>query len=226
MGGSYVQGSDIRYCCNYGDIISEGVSTGTGGISGSVDNVFSCYNFGNVIDKSGFSNIGGIVGSCGQDRNIGNCYSGTIEVKSLEKGSGTYTGGIVGDHRGTILNCYNLSNVSDNNNAGGINGGSGGSVKGVINNCYSLGKITGKQSGGISASSKVETSNCFYLKGTAPGGVNSVDITGQAEPLEKSEKPSVIEVIQNQIEVNGEMINVWKEDTNNINNGYPILYWQ
>ena len=38
--------------------------------------------------------------------------------------------------------------------------------------------------------------------------------------------PSVIEVIQNQIEVNGEMINVWKEDTNNINNGYPILYWQ
>ena len=104
---------------------------------------------------------------------------------------------------------------------------------GEITNSYNCGNINGTDSrikkGGICGNKSEEDStitSCFYKKGTASGGINGEDITGQAEPLEESEMPSVIEVVQNQIEVNGEMINVWKEDTNNINNGYPILYWQ
>ena len=71
--------------------------------------------------------------------------------------------------------------------------------------------------------------NCFYLKGTAIGGINGKDIEGQAMPLEASEMPSVLEVVSTgneKVEWNGEMVDIWKEDTNNINNGYPILFWQ
>lgn len=48
-------------------------------------------------------------------------------------------------------------------------------------------------------------------------------------PLEESEMPSVLSVLMTdneQVEWNGQMVDVWKEDTNNINNGYPILFWQ
>lgn len=68
--------------------------------------------------------------------------------------------------------------------------------------------------------------NSYYLKGTSSGGLDGKDVVGHAETLEESEMPSVLEVIQNQIEVDGQMINAFKEDNNNINNGYPILYWQ
>lgn len=39
--------------------------------------------------------------------------------------------------------------------------------------------------------------------------------------------PSVISVLMTnneKVEWNREMVDVWKEDTNNINNGYPILF--
>ena len=68
--------------------------------------------------------------------------------------------------------------------------------------------------------------NCYYLKGTAIGGINGKDVEGQAEVLEESEMPEVIEIIQNKVEVDEKMVDVWKEDTENINNGYPILFWQ
>ena len=48
-------------------------------------------------------------------------------------------------------------------------------------------------------------------------------------PLPESEMPSVISVLMKdsvQVEWNGQMVDVWKEDTENINNGNPILFWQ
>ena len=48
-------------------------------------------------------------------------------------------------------------------------------------------------------------------------------------PLEESEMPPVLEVVSTgneKVEWNGEMVDIWKKDTNNINNGYPILFWQ
>ena len=70
--------------------------------------------------------------------------------------------------------------------------------------------------------------NNFYLKGSAIGGAGGQDVEG-AMPLEESEMPSVISVVMTdseKVEWNGEMVDIWKEDTENINNGYPILFWQ
>lgn len=103
------------------------------------------------------------------------------------------------------------------------------SSRSKVGNSYNKGKLVYDNVvsiGGISGNSAVEIINSHYLKGTAPGAANRADIPTQAEAKEESEMPSVLEVIQNQIEIDGKMINAFKEDTNNINNGYPILYWQ
>ena len=56
------------------------------------------------------------------------------------------------------------------------------------------------------------------MKGTASYGISQYNSNEGASPLEASQMPSVISVI------NGD--NAFVEDTNNINNGYPILKWQ
>ena len=60
--------------------------------------------------------------------------------------------------------------------------------------------------------------NNYYLKGIASYGLGYYSSDYNASPLEASQMPSVISVI------NGD--NAFVEDTNNINNGYPILKWQ
>ena len=60
---------------------------------------------------------------------------------------------------------------------------------------------------------------CYYLKGTYDVGVGeSENSTGVIQLDSIEDFPSVLDV------VNGE--GAFKEDTNNINNGYPILEWQ
>ena len=60
--------------------------------------------------------------------------------------------------------------------------------------------------------------NNYYLKTSAKYGLSAYQLNDNAEPLSEDEMPSVISVI------NGD--NAFVEDTNNINNGYPILKWQ
>ena len=99
----------------------------------------------------------------------------------------------------TIESCFNLGNIIGNSNVGAIFGNTGKSINLI---------------------------SCYYKKGTAENGYNGADyVTGEAIEV-SGESPSVIDVIQNKITVDGQEINAWKEDTNNINNGYPILYWQ
>ena len=56
------------------------------------------------------------------------------------------------------------------------------------------------------------------MSGSASYGLGTYRSNQGAEPLSQDEMPSVISVI------NGD--NAFVEDTNNINNGYPILKWQ
>ena len=58
----------------------------------------------------------------------------------------------------------------------------------------------------------------YYLQGTASFGIGSLQSNVGAESLSQDQMPSVISVI------NGD--SAFVEDTNNINNGYPILKWQ
>ena len=95
-----------------------------------------------------------------------------------------------------------------------------------ITNCYNSGKITveGTQNsyGSLIGTANNSTiSNSKWLLNTAPSSVGSLQgtTTDNSECINTLEEmPTIIEV------VNGE--GAFKEDTNNINNGYPILVWQ
>lgn len=232
-GGIKAYGGTVRYCYNKVNVTGK---EGVGGIGGYTVGINNCYNIGKIVIESDSSNGtsysgGGIAGN-EQSKSIENCYNlGEIELKS-----GNYIGGIVGVY-GNVYNSINLGELSYTGNSkfyigiGGIEGG----CENLIKNCYSFNIInygTAPNVGGVLGQTNSiggTVTNCYYLKGTAPGGIKGADVVGQAEALEASQMPSVISVLlteNEKVEYNGEMVDAWKEDTNNINNGYPILYWQ
>ena len=99
-----------------------------------------------------------------------------------------------------------------------------------INNAYNIGSINVKHLdissilgigsiAGTNWSDLISFNNCYYLKGSYDVGVGgNGSSTGITEWDSIEDFPSVLSV------VNGE--GAFKEDTNNINNGYPILEWQ
>ena len=220
----------------------------TGGIVGYAhlnNTIENCFNLGNI--KSTDDNnvhVGGIVGYAGSGCIIKNCYNkGNCEgVDQI--------GGIIGTSEGTIENCYNTGNIKSGDDVGGIVA-IGNSTS--ISNCYNLGNLEGYSIGGITSVSNYIISNCYnsgrfsllnggtsagivrysgnisklennyYLTGTDTLGVKydgsfkvTKDKVGSYEATDTM--PSVISV------VNGN--NAFKEDTKNVNNGYPILSWQ
>ena len=236
---------------SYGEIKNVGIensyvitkNTSAAGIAGQVLN-------GRIINSYNASSVNG-VGASGivnftDNSDILNCYNiGTINGNSSQ-----FSGGIVyyfgnSNHKAIIRNVYNLGSVSCKKEAAGISGG----FQGIIENAFNIGTINGdtcsagivgqmftytyptiknsynvgKSSGGGIAGCLYEDyayklSNNYYLKGAADYGFYGKGSDEGAEPLSQDEMPSVISVI------NGD--NAFVEDTNNINNGYPILKWQ
>ena len=129
-----------------------------------------------------------------------------------------------------ISNIFNLGKITGNDNTknlriGGIIGRVNPDIDTNITNSYNTGKIEtenniSKYLGSIVGDFKeMKLSNCYYLKGTYDIAVGeSGSSIGITELDDISKFPSVLEV------VNGE--GAFKEDVNNINNGYPILSWQ
>ena len=217
------EGQVIKNLGVTGNIIGNSSVAGIVGTESQAGAVIeNCYNKANIKGNANFVagivgtntgkilccfNLGTIVGEqsiggiCGSQNNyeIENCYNGgTIGSSSVDKFF-SYSGGIIGHNNGgRVANCYNIGEVTGKNFVGGIIGGQ-------------------------SISENVQ--NCYYQKGSAIGGVNGQDYPNQVEVLD-NKMTNLINLIQNQIEIDNEMVNVWKEDTENINNGYPILYWQ
>ena len=223
--GSSGYNSKVNFCYNTAVIIGDKY---VGGIEGEgSSNFINNYNLGNI---KGNEYIGGICGYKKGDSKY--CYnSGNI---SSVLDTGNEIGGIYGYNQNESNYCYNIGNidVTKGSNIGGIVGYHCASGA-VLNNSYNAGRVNVKEKikvGGIAGSVNTGKINrCFYLKNTAEGGITGNDIEGQAMPLEESKMPSVISVLMtdnDKVEWNGEMVDVWKEDTNNINNGYPILFWQ
>ena len=195
----------------------------------------NCYNTGKVegtfITKS---YIGGIVGYSGNDNvntEIKNCYNcGKIIANIGLKNIDSYIGGILGNNYKTVLrNIYNLGNITVNgkNNNIRIGGISGEGWNGYIYNGYNIGKIEAKDTlsnkiGSIIGYKVGTIDNCYYLKDTWAKGIGELDEgqkdEGVTEYDDISKFPSVLSVVNED--------GAFKEDTNNINNGYPILAWQ
>ncbi len=183
------------------------------GICSEFCTVKNSYNTANIINNSS-DIIGGIAGGWS---NVYNSYN-------LGNVNGAASVGGISGWNSNIYNSYNLGNAEGTNKywVGGILGASDGLRK-IIGN-YNSGTISG---GGILGRQEninnyneitLTVEKNYYLSDSAPYGLYAYKENYGAEPLSADEMPSVISVI------NGE--NAFAEDTNNINNGYPILKWQ
>ena len=234
----------IERCFNRGDINADcgNVQAFVGGILGTTNqadnfSLKNCYNNAKIQGSTSTTQsncVGGIAGYL-NSTNVSNCYN--VGVVEATKNGNTTTGdrfgvgGIIAI-QGTnteISNVFNKGTVISKNyyedfRVGGIVGNIRDDATNSINNAYNTGSIdanglNSSQVGSIAGSNLVTFSNCFYLKGTYDIGVaGSETAVGVTEWDSLDKFPSVLEV------VNGD--GAFKEDTNNINNGYPILNWQ
>ena len=249
IGGIAANGgnSDITDCYNTGKV--EGPRNVGGITGGGAGNVENCYNSGHI---TGGGSVGGINGgkTNGYFINFKKCYnSGKIE------GTGP-TGGICGYNWviGTTVfeECYNIGEINGNN-AAGITGFL--QVEGSkVCNCYNFGKIKGKTSssivwnnsdkikiiscynaGELEGTTKYEITNrgiienCYYISNQGISKENALEVTSEqlktlAPTLDKAytidEETGAVTISETEIQ------NVWKEDSENKNEGYPIFKWQ
>lgn len=206
---------------NLGNVSSSG--NYVGGICGGDSNstgfdIRYTYNMGDI---NGELYVGGIVGGT-------NTYSGVNYSYNKGKISGkNYIGGISGYHpiQVTEKKCYNIGEISGENNIGGIVGGCASVYNIKIDYCYNNGKIMATNSylGGIvGRKSNTDPTNCYYEENSALFGCgNSTVTTGYdrgTTKLSNDEMPTVLSIINYN--------NAFVEDTDGINNGYPLLAWQ
>ena len=233
----------IENCSYTGNITiyTVGTVTGTmraGGISanseaGSI--VRNCYFDGNIYgeattETASGRTIGGI--SSGNAGEISGCYSkGNIVSKNMNN-----VGGLIGNNRNILSNCYNLANITSYNtgHVGGLiaraQNNSTDEFESIVDSCYNIGNIS--------------ASNYNYL-GTFSGGMYTGNITNSYSKTNSSfetigmihaaagDTIEVFEKTETEMKstefinlLNANTAGAYKQDTSNINNGYPILSWQ
>ena len=188
----------------------------------------NCYYMGEIVvtgENSGIKNIAGI----GNAKSISNCYNaGNLKVSfDNEKADQLYVAGIMLGGRNTIENCYNLGEIDCKNNKIYIAGIEANAQNGEINNSFNVGNL--KASGttitlgaltGHTANQIINNSK--WLTGTADKAIGSEYVNVTKNNLEEisdiKDMPLVLSVINSE--------NVFKADSNKINNGYPVLNWQ
>ena len=243
-GGIVGQGEiNINKCYNKGNIVLEGGNNGVsgGGICGMQYNdgtIENCYNNAKIEASSNIKRdedrvyIGGIIGTSSTN-NLQYCYNSGEIVGNAER---LYMGGITGNlaQDAIINNVFNIGKITIESEknleiyAGGINGGNPNRNIQIIN-AYNTGNINAKYLNvssiqgigsivGSNYSNLIKFNNCYYLAGTYNVGVGEGDSTGvmQLDSIDKF--PSVLSVVNGQ--------GAFEEDTNNVNNSFPILNWQ
>jgi hypothetical protein len=94
---------------------------------------------------------------------VGNLTNGVI-VNCYAKGGNVWgdegVGGLVGrSFGGAITNCYTTTNVSGNEDIGGLTG-----YGGIITNCYATGEISGHEDvGGLAGNNREAMTNCYSI---------------------------------------------------------------
>lgn len=186
----------INSCGNHIDVNSIGIEVG--GIVGAINgNVYNCYNLGNITGT-------------GRDNSTYN---------------ETFTGGIVGfANSGKIYNCYNQGNIKSKYRfAGGILGGLTyrATTWKYLANCYNTGTISASEREGsilANVSKYANISNCYFTSSNAYyGGIDN------GNPTASKISKVTADTLKGYTTTLGK---AFKTDDLNINNGYPILWWQ
>ena len=201
---AYNTTATIENCYNTGTII--GSADEVGGVCGcnyadskGTSTIKNCYNTGMVSSSSsGEYSFGGVCG-----KNYAN-YNSTATIESsyntgTVSGRGDYAGGVCGKNyaygssaTATIKSSYNTGMVSGSGNyAGGVCGQNYAEpmenvVTATIESCYNTGMVSSSSSGnyvgGVCGQNSSGTiTDCYYLSGTATGGIDSNDMAGSAE---------------------------------------------
>lgn len=200
-----------------------------GGIVGDVSGVTisRCANKSDVVALNTFA--GGIVGSlnsldvkysvCSETYNTGNVYSKNGYSGGITYAIGTYS---------QVKDCFNSGVIGgDNDHIGGI--ASVLNIDGTVSNCYNIGEVV-KPAGFIGEINVGELlgrysvgaylTNNYYDKELAKtdGAVSGSDMDG-ATGLETSKMKNNADFV----DILGDEI--WELDSENENNGYPVLKW-
>ena len=205
-------------------------------------NIINCGSFGklNVIKTSSAnSNIGGLVGS--NNSKIECCFNGinvATDYQEITTVSEARVGGLVGanEENGLIENSYNIGNVTSENKNDTENiftieiGGIAGKLNGEIKNSYTIGMITNIDNkninnyyiGSLVGLKNSSITNCHYLVNTVFPSKDDIQITveGEEKTSDEMKESNFVEQLNE-----GNKTNIWKISSN-LNQGYPILYWQ
>ena len=219
----FIYNKSVIYNCNNNSNITCN-NLEVGGIIGTVNKnatISKCYNTGNITGKT---MVGGIVGN-NMTGVIKDCYNignitGTVEQMAFLN---FCVGGIVGQHinQAKVLNCYNTGEINSRD-AAGIVGNI--STESSIENCYNVGIVANSQTGEYIAGivnyinetkGKNSINNTYYLENVVNQGNDTKNVNGISHKTSEEMKN-----IHNLLGI------AFKADTNNINNGYPILSWQ
>ena len=221
IAGYLYNGSSAINCYNIGNITSSTTSKMIGGIVGYSHNshLKKCYNEGTIkSDTNIISVAGGIVGSLTSKSLLEECFNnGEIQGDNI-------IGGILGQNLDAVIirNCYNTGRVRGEIKIGGISGQN----TAELYNCYNIGEIQGTiKVGGIVGENSISLS--YYTSGVLKNTYSLENtceaICGYNNSIIEDSSIKSEEEMKLLVSILGE---TFKEDTNNINNGYPILNWQ
>lgn len=229
-----------------GDINVTGDSLSTGGIAGYLEGkIIYCEYSGSV---SGGMYVGGITGQIGLNAKVTECrntasvagtqniggITGAVSYGTISKcintgrvGTADQTldvGGIAGlmTNYAVVEGCYNTGNVVGKKNLGGLAGEA--TVCAVPQGCYNIGNVaaglnTGGSVGSYTGSAYIsQTTGSFYL---AESQAAATDKTAMGASSETMKKAGFVKKLNQQIGTE-----YFAEDTEKVNDGYPILKWQ
>ena len=208
--------------CHVTDSVTVTGSSYVGGVAGSVNNsITASSNAGTVTATA--NRAGGVTGSVQSDKTTAmtECYnSGSVTGATL-------VGGLVGDlySGGTISDCYNTGTVTATATSGVAGGLTGNFRSRVIKNAYT--SITPSAANAGSVAGKLEwdkgqrTLDQVFVPQSELNTVgketyNCTIQTGDAQKKTAEELKALADTLGDK----------FAEDSENINQGYPILKWQ
>ena len=212
----------VKNCINIAAVSGK---NNIGGIVGmSKGTVTQCGNRGAVKTTTNTgSYVAGIVGMSSSGSSIAFCYN-QGEVTSKNAGAGGIAGYMMGK---SIVACYNQGNVAaETATAGGAGGIAGQANSSTANttivNTYNVAFVSGgKYAGAIVGMGHANTSctDAYYLEGVGVGnGLGS--LTPGNSVIADALKAAVLALTDSEGKA------VFMEDTENLNDGWPVLAWQ
>ncbi|MFR2531226.1 MAG: immunoglobulin-like domain-containing protein [Anaerovoracaceae bacterium] len=188
---------------------------------GTIEN---CYFSGVISNSSGSVSTGGIAGRAMSGSIIRSCASSAdVNNTYAYYNSSLNVGGIAGYAYGIVDSCYFTGEITaredrTNRHIGGIAGQlySGGEIR----NCYSIGTVGGPEDGigAIAGGNQGTVSNTYFISGTGLKSVAENSGTNGAKEVDSAAMKTgrfAYDLGEN-----------FNQDTDNINQGYPVLKWQ